>query len=41
MISLINFICTRANDLAGKPARQRLGHIEEMLELLGELDSSN
>lgn len=41
VISIINYICTRANHIAGKPARERLGRIEEMLELLGELDSSN
>ncbi|MBB4120361.1 MurR/RpiR family transcriptional regulator [Martelella radicis] len=41
VISLINFICTQANEIGGKPARQRLVRIEEMMDLLGELDSSN
>lgn len=41
VVSLINFICTRSSDLAGRLARERLGKIEEMLEMLGELDSGN
>jgi DNA-binding MurR/RpiR family transcriptional regulator len=41
VVSLLNFICTRAMTLAGSAGRKRLGRIEEMLEALGELDSSN
>lgn len=41
VISLINFICTRATERAGAQGRKRLRQVEEMLELLGELDPSN
>lgn len=41
VISLINFICTQANELGGKASRQRLVRIEEMMDLLGELDTGN
>lgn len=39
--SLINFICTRATEIAGRSGRIRLQRIEDMLEMLGELDSGN
>lgn len=41
VISLINFLGTRATQRAGRDGRRRLGRIEDMLELLEELDSSN
>lgn len=41
VVSLINFIGTRASHRAGRDGRRRLGRIEDMLEALGELDSSN
>jgi DNA-binding MurR/RpiR family transcriptional regulator len=41
VVSLINFICTHAMTLAGASGRKRLRRIEDMLEMLGELDSSN
>jgi DNA-binding MurR/RpiR family transcriptional regulator len=41
VISLINFICTRAMVFAGAAGRERLRLIEEMLERVGELDPSN
>lgn len=41
VISLLNFICTRVNYLAGKDGRARLREVENMLDLLGELDPDN
>lgn len=41
VMSLINFLCTQATELGGAAARKRLRGIEEALDLLGELDSSN
>lgn len=40
-ISLMNFICTRVNDLAGPEGRARLRQVEDMLDLMGELDPEN
>jgi DNA-binding MurR/RpiR family transcriptional regulator len=41
VVSLINFICTRAMGFAGAAGRERLRLVEDMLERLGELDPSN
>ncbi len=41
VISLLNFICTRVNHLAGAEGRSRLREVENMLDLLGELDPGN
>lgn len=41
VISLLNFICTRVNHLAGTEGRARLREVENMLDLLGELDPEN
>ncbi|MBC57578.1 MAG: hypothetical protein CL814_11685 [Confluentimicrobium sp.] len=41
VISVLNFICTRAVVLSGATGRKRLNDLEEMIELLGELDPKN
>lgn len=41
VISLLNFICTRATEFAGLEGRNRMRRVEEMLDLLSELDPGN
>jgi DNA-binding MurR/RpiR family transcriptional regulator len=41
VVSLLNFICTRATEFAGLEGRNRMRRVEEMLDLLGELDPGN
>ena len=41
VISVINFICTRASVFAGSSGRKRLQLVEDRLEQLGELDPGN
>lgn len=41
VISVLNFICTRAAALSGSEGRRRLSDLEGMIELLGELDPNN
>lgn len=41
VVSVINFICTRAMVYAGAAGRARLRLVEEMLEVAGELDPHN
>lgn len=41
VVSLVNFICTRAADFAGSDGRNRMRRVEDMLDLLGELDPGN
>jgi DNA-binding MurR/RpiR family transcriptional regulator len=41
VIGLLNYLCTEAVAAAGESGRERLGRIEDLMELMGELDATN
>lgn len=41
VMSLANYLCTEAVLAAGEAGRERLGHIEDLMDLMGEIDANN
>jgi hypothetical protein len=41
VISLLNYLCTEVAAQTGESARAHLSRIEDLMELMGEIDTTN